>query len=73
MQGETRAGMKSHTNKQPATTQEKKRKAAGECTLCCDAVTVLTRSVMASTIVPDELRQMAQERKPWIIVLTAES
>jgi len=65
--------MKRHTNKQPATTQEKKRKAAGECTLCCDAVTVLTRSVMASTIVPDELRQMAQERKPWIIVLTAES
>ena len=34
------------------------------------AVTVLTWNVMGSTIVPDELMQIAQQRKPWIIVLT---
>ena len=42
-----RAGMTSHTNKQPATTQEKKRKVAGAHTPCCDTLTVLTWNVMA--------------------------
>ncbi len=65
-----RAGMTSHTNKKPATTQEKKRKVAGAYTPCCDTLTVLTWNVMGSTTVPDELMQTAQQRKPWIIVLT---
>jgi len=65
-----RAGMTSHTNNQPATTQEKKRKVAGAYTPCCDTLTVLTWNVMGSTTVPDELMQIAQQRKPWIIVLT---
>ncbi len=65
-----RAGMTSHTNKKPATTQEKKRKVAGAYTPCCNTLTVLTWNVMGSTTVPDELMQIAQQRKPWIIVLT---
>ena len=65
-----RASMTSHTNQQPATTQEKKRKVAGAYTPCCDTLTVLTWNVMGSTTVPDELMQIAQQRKPWIIVLT---
>ena len=65
-----RAGMTSHTNKQPATTQEKKRKVKGAYTPWCDTLTVLTWNVMGSTTVPDELMQIAQHRKPWIIVLT---
>ena len=65
-----RAGMTSHTDKQPGTTQEKKRKVAGPYSLCCDTLTVLTWNVMGSTAVPDELMQIAQQRKPWIIVLT---
>ena len=65
-----RDGMTSHTNKQPATTQEKKRKVAGEYSPCCATLTVLTWNVMGSTTVPDELMQIAQQRKPWIIVLT---
>ena len=40
-----RADMSSHTNKQPATTQEKKRKVAGAYTPCCDTLTVLTWNV----------------------------
>ena len=62
--------MTSHTNEQPATTQEKKRKVAGAYHPCCDTLTVLTWNVMGSTTVPDELMQIAQQRKPWIIVLT---
>ncbi len=65
-----RAGMTSHTNKQPATTQEKKRKVAGAYTPCCDTLTVLTWNVMGSTTVPDELMQIIQQREPWVIVLT---
>ena len=62
-----RAGITSHTKKQHATTQEKKRKVAGAYAPCCDTLTVLTWNV---TIVPDELIQIAQQRKPWMIVLT---
>ena len=63
-----RAGMTSRMNKKPATTQE--RKVAGAYTPCSDTLTVLTWNVMGSTTVPDELMQVAQQRKPWIIVLT---
>ena len=62
--------MTNHTNKQPATTQEKKRKVAGAYTPCCDTLTVLTWNVMGSTTVPDELQQIAQQREAWVIVLT---
>ncbi len=65
-----RANMTSHTDKQPATTQEKKRKVAGAYHPCCDTLTVLTWNVMGSTTVPDELMQIVQQRKPWIIRLT---
>ena len=65
-----KAGMTSHTRKQPATTQEKKRKVAGAYTPCCDTLTVLTWNVMGSTTVPDELMQIAQQREPCFIVLT---
>ena len=44
-----RAGMTSHTNKQPGTTQEKQRKVAGAYSPCCDTMTVLTWNVMGST------------------------
>jgi hypothetical protein len=40
-----RAGMTNHTNKQPAITQEKKRKVAGAYTQCCHTLTVLTWNV----------------------------
>ncbi len=63
-------GMTSHTKKQPATTKEKKRKVAGAYNPCCDTLTVLTWNVMGSTTVPDELMQIAQQRQPWVIVLT---
>ncbi len=53
--------MTSHTNKQPVTTQEKKRKVAGACTLCSDTLTVLTWNVVGSTTVTDELMQIAQQ------------
>ena len=65
-----RAGTTSHTKKQPATTEEKKRKVAGAYHPRCDTLTILTWNVMGSTTVPDELMQIAQQRKPWIIVLT---
>jgi len=65
-----RAGTTSHTDKQSATTKEKKKKVAGAYTPCCDTLTVLTWNVMGSTTVPDELRQIAHQRKPWIVVLT---
>ena len=65
-----RAGMTSHTNKQHATTQEKKRKVAGAYSPCCDTLTELTWNVMGSTTVPDKLMQIAHQRKPWIIMLT---
>ena len=64
------ANMTSHTVKQPATTQEKKRKVAGAYHHCCDTLTVLTWNVMGSTTGPDDLMQIVQQRKPWIIVLT---
>ncbi len=38
-----RAGTTSHTDKQSATTKEKKTKVAGAYTPCCDTLTVLTR------------------------------
>ena len=60
--------MTSRMNKKPATTPE--RKVAGAYTPCSDTLTVLTWNVMGSTTVPDELMQIAQQRKPWIIVLT---
>ncbi len=61
----------SHTDKQSITTKEKKKKkVTGAYNPCCDALTVLTWNVMGSNTVPDELRQIAQQRKPWIIVLT---
>ena len=62
--------MTHHTNNKPATTQNKKRKVAGAYNPCCDTMTVLKWNVMGSTTVPDELMQVAQQRKPWIIVLT---
>jgi len=62
-----KAGTTSHTDRQSATTKEKKKKVAGAYTPCCDT---LTWNVMGSTTVPDELRQIAHQRKPWIIVLT---
>ena len=65
-----RTNTASHTQKQPATTHEKKRKVAGAYTPCCDTMTVLTWNVMGSTTVPDELMQIAQQRQPWVIVLT---
>jgi len=33
-------------------------------------LTILTWNVMGSTTVTDELRQVAHQRKPWIIVVT---
>ncbi len=65
-----RAGVTSHTHKQPAITQEKKRKVAGAYNPCCDTLIVLTWNVMGSTTLPDELMQIAQQREPWVIVLT---
>ncbi len=65
-----RTSTKSHTDKQTAHRNDKKKKTAGAYTPCCDTLTMLTWNVMGSTTVPDELRQIAHQRKPWIIVLT---
>ena len=62
-----RTNTTSHTNKQPATTQEKKTKVGGAYHPCCDTLTILTWNVMGSTTVPDELMQIVQQRK---LVLT---
>ena len=36
----------------------------------CMTSTIVTRNMMGSTTVLDELRQIANQRKPWITVLT---
>ncbi len=62
-----RASMASHTDKQSANTKKKKKKkVAGAYTPCCAILTVLAWNVMDSTTVPDELRQIAHQRKLWI-------
>ena len=65
-----RVSTNKHTDKQSPSTKEKKKKVAGAYTPCCDTLTIPTWYVMGSTTVPDELKQIAHQRKPWIIVLT---
>ena len=66
-----KANANSHTDKQtPHTEEKKKKKAAGAYTPRCDNLTILKWNVMGSTTVQDELKQIAQKEKPWIIVLT---
>ncbi len=65
-----RSGTTSHTEELSATKNGKKKNVAGAYTPCCNTVTVLTWNVMGSTNIPDELRQIAQQRKPWTVVLT---
>ena len=64
-----RSGTTKHTEELSATTNGKKKNVAGAYTPCCNTVTVLIWNVMGSTNIPDELRQIAQQRKPWTIVL----
>ncbi|DBA92484.1 TPA: hypothetical protein ACH3X1_002717 [Trebouxia sp. C0004] len=59
-----RAGTTSHTDKRYASTKKKKK------VHIPPAATILTWNVTGSTTMPDELRQIAHQRKPGIIVLT---
>lgn len=61
-----RGGATSYTDKQSVTTKEKKKKVTGAHTLCCDMLTYLTDYVVGC----HRCRQIAHQRKPWIIVLT---
>jgi exonuclease III len=36
----------------------------------CDHMTIMTWNVMGSTTIPDELREIADQKKPWVIVMT---
>jgi len=50
--------------------QEKKKKTAGVYTPYCDHMTILTWNMMGSATIPDELREIADQKKPWVIVMT---
>jgi len=50
--------------------KDKKKKTAGAHTPYCDHMTILTWNVMVSTTIPDELRVTADQKKPWVIVMT---
>ncbi len=57
-------------SKKPTGKEMKKKKTAGVYTPYCDHMTILTWNMMGSATILDELREIADQKKPWVIVMT---